>query len=230
MADPKQPGAETDPASAEGKTGLQGGYGSDTGFAADQAQRPSGQVQDSADGGDVLTDGDGGGDGDPDDPRSIGAVSATDQRAGSSTGGSASGGEPRSNPDDRLRDERHEAAPAGVASKVAADVTEDLGVLGDDEDTGGRGRSADAGGRSGQVGGGETRSFAQSGQGSGGAGSSGLQSGGHMTQPGTMNKRTATDFSEDEGHFDRGEAHMGNDRDPPPSGRGPQANHQKSAF
>lgn len=57
---------------------------------ADKRVRPPrGQVQDSADGGDVPDDLDG----DP-DARGPGAVSATDQRAGSATGGSASGAEP----------------------------------------------------------------------------------------------------------------------------------------
>jgi hypothetical protein len=219
MADPNQPGAETDPANAEGKTGLQGGYGGDTGFASDQAQGQSGQVSSSPDQGEVFRDGQGDLDGDPDDAGLSGSASASDTRAGSDLGGSSSGAEPRSNPYDKLRDERHEASPANVASKVAADVTEDIGgVLGDDDDLGAStGRSADAGGASG-----ENRSFV----GGGGSGS-GLQSGGHMTQPGTQVKQTATDFSEDEGHFDRGESHMNVDRDPEQSGRGPQANHPK---
>lgn len=157
MADKDQPGAGARPETADGKSGLQGGYGSDTGFASDQGQRASGQVQDSADGGDVLKDGEGDLDGDPDDPRAIGAVSATDLRAGSSTGGSASGAEDRSNPDDKLRDERHEAVPNGAtASKVAADVTEDIGgVTGEERSFGGQG--AQSGGVSSQPGTGAKR-------------------------------------------------------------------------
>ena len=223
MADPNQPGAETDPASAEGKTGLQGGYGGDTGFASDQAQGLSGQAASTPDQGEVFRDGQGDLDGDPDGGGLSGSASASDTRAGSDVGGSSSGGEPRSNPYDKLRDERHEASPAGTAAKVAADVTEDIGgVLGEDDDDLGSstGRSADAGGYSG-----ENRSF-----GGGGGSGSGLQSGGHASQPGTGVKQTATDFGEDEGHFDRGERHQNVDRDPEQSGRGPQANHQKGAF
>jgi hypothetical protein len=209
-----KPEAEN-PAATGGATGLQGGYGSDTGFASDQAQgksgqvgadgSPRGQIKDSSDGDDLsIDDVDG-------DPNGAGpsSASASDQRAGSSTGGSSSGAEPRFNPDDRLRDERHEAVPnGGTAAMVAADVTEDLGVLGADE--------SDISG--------ESRTFA------GGGGGSGLQSGGHMTQPGTMMKQTATNEREDSGDFDRSESHMGTNRNPEQSGRGPQANHPKGSF
>lgn len=122
MADSNQ---QTDPAAAEGATGVQGGYGSDTGFASDQAQEQSGQAAD----GDQSRGAMG-------EPRSFGddsAISASDTQAGTDEGGSRSGNEPRSNPDDALRTERHQSVPnGGTASQVAADVTEDIGgVVGD---------------------------------------------------------------------------------------------------
>jgi hypothetical protein len=182
MADPNQPGAETNPADAEGKTGLQGGYGSDTGFASDEAQGTSGQVS-----------GEGGTDAAiSDDERRVtsgsrvvedpSAVSDSDTSSGDGQGGSASGREPPT---------RFDAVPAGSgAAGLAADVTSSAGgVLG-----------------------------------------AGAQSGGHSTQPGTMAKRTATDDVEDAGHYDRGEAHMGNDRDPKQNTGHPNNQHQKGAF
>ena len=178
MADPNTP-AETDPAAAEGKTGLQGGYGSDTGFASDEAQ--SGQV--SGQGGTDAALGDEGprvtsGSRVVDDPS---AVSDSDTGSGDNQGGSASGREPPT---------RFDAVPAGSgAVGLAADVGDMAGVLG-----------------------------------------AGHQSGGHSTQPGTMAKRLATEDVEDAGHFDRGEAHMGNDRDPKQNTGHPNAQHQKGAF
>ena len=185
MADPNQPGAETDPASAEGKTGLQGGYGSDTGFATDEAQGQSGQV--SGEGGTDAALGDEGprvtsGSRVVDDKgEGASATDASETTAGDGQGGSASGREPPT---------RFDAVPAGSgAVGLAADVGEMAGVLG-----------------------------------------AGAQSGGHSTQPGTMAKRTATDDVEDAGHFDRGEAHMGADRDPKQNTGHPNAQHQKGAF
>lgn len=166
---------ETRPESAEGETGLQGGYGGDTGFASDQAQRQSGQVQGeggtdarATSGSRVVDDGDTSTDG-------------SQTLAGDADGGSASGLEPPT---------RFDAVPAGSgATGLAADVGESAGVLGASAQTGGR-----------------------------------------STQPGTMAKRTATEDVEDAGHYDRGEAHMGNDRDPKQNTGHPNNQHQKSAF
>lgn len=203
MADPDTP-SETSPATTEGKTGLQGGYGSDTGFASDEAKSGQvdddgsarGQIKDSGDGDDLSADDVPDDlDGDPDE-NGPGAVSATDLRAGSPTGGSASGAEAPSNPDDALRRERSQSVPNGkTASMVAADVTEDIGgVLGDDSPSGGS-----------------------------------PQSGGTSTQPGTGVKRSAPTFSEDGGHMDRGESHGGRG-DPIENTGHPNVQQQKSAF
>lgn len=114
MADPNEPDAETSPAAADGETGLQGGYGGDTGFASDQAQGASGQTQD----GEFRGEGES-------------ATSGSETEAGDGQGGSASGAEPPT---------RFDAVPAGAgAAGLDADVTESAGgVLGAGAQSGGQ--------------------------------------------------------------------------------------------